>query len=135
VFGLRNEGYIGTRHNVGEGFVDHAAQRLRQLDGIHMHDWSNMRKVKCEVASATAPLSSLLPSLAAPQNASPAASKATTRKPSTAVILEGCDVSIELILCKPHGFINESGGPVLAALQHFKPAAFCVAHDGELQHT
>jgi peptidyl-tRNA hydrolase len=132
MIGLRNEGYLGTRHNVGEGFVDNALQRLRQLDGVRITNWSNMRKIKCEIASVVVPVSSLLPSLSSPQNASPAAGKAATRKSSSVSELQGNDLTVEVVLCKPNGFINESGGPVVAAVQHLKPDAFCVAHDGEL---
>lgn len=134
LFGLRNEGYAGTRHNVGEAFVDYAHNKLKDLSLAHVSGWKTDKKAMCEVSTATVPVLSLLPPQLSPPSPTSAQTKANSaKKPApTSNLLSLAGVNVELVLCKPTGFINESGQPVRAAVGVLKPASWCVFHDGML---
>lgn len=141
VFGLGNTGYQGTRHNVGEAFLEFVLRRLQDVEGCKVGSWHNDRKAKCDVSTAHLPVVSLIRSgmlpLSGPgrrheaQRRSQAASSSAP-VPDEPVPVEAVPLhtDVELLLCKPHALMNVSGLPVRAALEGLKPDSFCVVHDG-----
>ncbi len=134
LFGLRNDGYSGTRHNVGEAFLDCLHARLSQHPHIsNVTQWKLDNAVKGLVCTASVPDESLALfglsrqplNLRAGQSSLKGASSKLFSKDVTSF------VGSHITLIKPRGFMNESGEPVAKALAALKPSSFCVVHDGK----
>ena len=125
VFGLRNLGFGGTRHNVGEAFLDYVMNRLKAAPKCAVQDWHNNRSSGCDVAVAQLPVASLMEvGLVRPRlglGLPPPARRPATIGPHSQALAPSsdtvsADTLVTFTLCKPRTLMNISGGSVKDAV-------------------
>lgn len=122
VVGLRNPTYAGTRHNVGEMFLDFVAASA-MTGGGGQQPWGDQQSTKLTLTAT--PLRAGAVQLHLPSSTPP---------PSTPSSSTHLPPPVSVTFLKPNVFMNESGVAIKPACRRLgvPASSLCVIHDGTL---
>ena len=141
VVGLRNLGYSGTRHNVGEAFIGHCVKHFAPAHGPLRDNPSASdggKKSRTFIGPrVTLPCVDIIgptvPPVSPPRPSRAVSSGAQSKPAATASVPEAVVVPPQatVVFFCPNSLMNVSGPVVKRAMEETGAARVCVVHDGE----